>query len=164
MQSCFDGLRTVLANTTRASAGPSRVDRQKPPVFDILKTKLNALNVWAADMPQELDAFFQPIKDYFEASGLTNLHSKDEHLQRVTILRSTMGEACRRAMAGVPADQKKTYALFKTAIRKRYLTETDPVHVLNLICQCTQSGHICLARAPRRAIMLTHGKVRALTY
>jgi hypothetical protein len=91
-------------------------------------------------MPQELDAFFQLIEDYFEASGLTNLNNEDEHLQRVTILRSTMGDACRRAMAGVPADQKTTYALFKTAIRKRYLTETDPVHVLSLICQCTMGA------------------------
>jgi hypothetical protein len=40
-------------------------------------------------------------------------------------------------MKGMAAIDKTTYARYKAAIRRRFLTEYDPVHINSLVWQCT---------------------------
>jgi hypothetical protein len=91
-------------------------------------------------MPQELDAFFKPIDAYFEASGLTDLSNATQERDRILILESAMGDACDRKMTGMAAVDKTTYARYKAAIKKRFLTQYDPVHIMGLIFQCVMKS------------------------
>ncbi len=139
IQTTMEGLRTVLGTGQQASGGPRQ---PAPPVErkaakDVLKGKLRALNVRAADMAQELDAFFRPIETYFKASNLADMANAEQDAERILILEGTMGESCIQAMAGTTDANKATYTLYKEAIKKRFLTEYDPVHIMVVLIQCT---------------------------
>jgi hypothetical protein len=119
------------------------VDREDPQqriVTDVLKSKLRPLKVCAPDMIQELDAFFAHLDEYFEAAGLANLSDPAQHTKRVTILSGTLGEEAKRALKSVKAADKVTYERYRAAIRRRFLTEYDPIHVMVMLMQCTMTS------------------------
>jgi hypothetical protein len=98
---------------------------------------LQPLNPRATDMAQELDAFFEHINEYFQAANLTDLSSVQQHEQRVSILNGTLGEEAKRALKVIREADKVTYERYREAIRRCFLTEYDPVHMMVMLIQCT---------------------------
>ncbi len=89
MQSAVEGLRTALAtNTPRPAQCPAGRTNERTQATEILKRKLQPLNTKAADMTQELDAFFHPTDSYFEASGLTSLTDPMEEKDQILFRRT----------------------------------------------------------------------------
>jgi hypothetical protein len=127
----------------QAAGGPSRVDRgqdnQQKAVDDILKRKLRPLNPCATDMAQELDAFFEHINEYFQAAKLTDLASTRQHTRGVSILNGTLGEEAKHALKSIRDTDKTTHEQYQAAIRRCFLTEYDPVHVMAMLVQCTMT-------------------------
>jgi hypothetical protein len=108
-------------------------------VMDVLKSRMRPLNVKAADMAQELSAFFRPIDAYFELANLRDASSARQDKSRIILLESVMGEDCFRAMAGVPESTRDTYKKYKAAIEKRYKVVQDQVHVRMLLRQAAMA-------------------------
>ncbi len=106
------------------------------PVLEVLKQKLRPLKVGAADMALELESFFRPIDAYLRLANLDDANNRAQELDRIALLEGTMGDECARALSGVEASQKATYALYKEAIRKRFLTAQEPSHIMHVLRQC----------------------------
>jgi hypothetical protein len=113
IQNTMEGLWTAFRAGQQASGAsrPPTPPVERKAAKDILKGKLRALNVRAADMAQEPDAFFRPIESYFQASNLTDMTNADQDAERILILDGTMGEGCVLAMAGTTDADKATYTL-----------------------------------------------------
>ncbi len=108
--------------------------------MDVVKGKMKAVNVKAADMVQELATFFRPIEAYFKLAGISNMANRLHDERRVILLESVMGEDCYRAMSGLPAESQATYAAYRNAIEDRYSVIHDQVHLWKLLRHATMTA------------------------
>jgi hypothetical protein len=88
-------------------------------------------------MTQELESFFLPIDSYIKSAGAALAPATELEEARVSLLHNTLGDAARHAMKGTPATDMATYALYKAAITKRFLTDCDPCHLNQLLRAAT---------------------------
>ncbi len=116
-------LRNTLRNQSRVLSSPVRgatawtdLLPEDKAIMDVVKSKMKALNVKAADMVQELATFFRPIEAYFKLAGIGNMANRLHDDRRVILLESVMGEDCYRAMSGLPPESRATYVAYKKAI------------------------------------------------
>jgi hypothetical protein len=134
MQQAFERSLQAVVAQVRAPGGPPQVNRDEKHLYlGVIKTKMRALSTKARDMAQELESFFLPIDSYLEAAGPSLAPAPELEKARVSLLHSTLGDSARSAMKGTAEHQKATYALYKKAIEKRFLTECDPCHLTQLV-------------------------------
>ncbi len=134
MQQTFERSLQAVVAQVHPTGGPARVNRDDRNLYlSAIKQKMRALNTKAADMSQELESFFLPIDSYIEAAGDSFAPPAELEKSRVSLLHNMLGDAARNAMKGTPVEKKATYALYKEAIRARFLVECDPCHLTQLL-------------------------------
>jgi hypothetical protein len=141
MQVAFERTLREVVSQIRTPGGPAGVNREEKGLFlSAIKQKMRALNVKAADMTQELDSFFLPLDSYIKAAGTSLAPAAELEEARVSLLHNILGDAGRNAMKGTTEAQKATYALYKEAIRTRFLVECDPCHLTSLVRSAAMSA------------------------
>ncbi len=138
MQAVFERTLQTVVQRGPPTGGPSQVNREERNLYlNVIKLKMRALDTKAPDMTQELESFFLPIDSYIKSAGAALAPATELEEARVSLLHNTLGDAARHAMKGTPATDMATYALYKAAITKRFLTDCDPCHLNQLLRAAT---------------------------